>query len=101
MDRAFHLLSHFICKISLVTLLYAWSTEIYQMLCIARKGGAVRAVQGNALNSPWRGTRNLLHDTSEKCSQNPGTATAIVNYQFGLLFFFSWMQHLYSYNIFL
>lgn len=83
MDWAFNSLAHFICKISLVTLLFIWSTETYQMIRIARKGGTV---QGSAFNSPQGGKRNL-HHTSEKSLQIPSTTTAMVNYQFGLLFF--------------
>lgn len=70
--------SPFICKICLVTLLCTWSTETYhEMLHIARKHGTV---QGAAFNSVPGGRRNLLHDTSEKHLQIPGTTTAMVNY---------------------
>lgn len=42
MDWAFNSLSHFICKITLVTLLFTWSTGTYQeMLHFAREGGTV------------------------------------------------------------
>lgn len=87
MDWAFNSLSHFICKISLVTLLFTWSAGTYQeMLHFAREDGTV---QGSVFNSPWGWKRSLLHDTSEKHSQIPGTTTAMVNYQFGSLSFFS------------